>query len=170
MPLLSAIYRQEKSVGVWKEDTYLRKHPQGPCGNVESIILRFPKTEPLEGSVDEHESDDQPVFSLLPEARPLIFSLMSEVAGERLGRCIINKLKSGGIVYKHCDSESHARYYDRFHIVLQSSGGCVFRCEDEQVSMQVGEVWWFNNALEHEVINNSSDDRIHLIIDIRTKK
>jgi hypothetical protein len=33
--------------------------------------------------------------------------------------------------------------------------------------MRTGEVWWFNNAIEHEVVNNSADDRIHLIVDIR---
>jgi hypothetical protein len=36
--------------------------------------------------------------------------------------------------------------------------------------MQTGQVWWFQNALEHEVINNSAEARLHLIIDIRTQR
>jgi hypothetical protein len=36
--------------------------------------------------------------------------------------------------------------------------------------MAPGEAWWFDNAQEHEVINNSADDRIHMIVDIRTSK
>lgn len=179
LPLVLAIQRLNKSHGVWKEDTYLRDYPQGPFGDTESIILRFPPRsvheteEALENHLvgfDQHENVDQPVFKQLPEARPLIFGLMTAVQGERLGRCIINKLRPGGKIYPHKDTAAHAEYFDRFHIVLQSGPGSVFRCEDEYVNMQTGEVWWFNNALEHEVINNSHDDRIHLVVDIRTSK
>jgi len=179
MPLLLAIHRLEKSHGAWKEDTYLRDYPQGPFGDTDSIILRFPTRSNQEtkdaiiGKIegfDQHENHDQPVFKLLPEARQLIFTLMAFVNGERLGRCIINKIKSGGVIYPHCDGEEHANYWDRFHIVLSSSAGCNFRCGDEIVHMNQGEVWWFNNKVEHEVINNSADDRIHLVIDIRTSK
>jgi aspartyl/asparaginyl beta-hydroxylase (cupin superfamily) len=34
--------------------------------------------------------------------------------------------------------------------------------------MAAGEVWWFDNTVEHEVVNNSADDRIVLICDIRS--
>jgi hypothetical protein len=34
--------------------------------------------------------------------------------------------------------------------------------------MPQGSVWWFQNAIEHEVVNNSPGDRIHMIVDIRT--
>ena len=30
--------------------------------------------------------------------------------------------------------------------------------------------WWFNNKEVHEVINNSADDRIHMVVDIRTSR
>lgn len=179
MPLMLAIHRLDKSHGVWKEDTYLRDYPQGPFGDTESIILRFPPRSVHETeqalsehmiTFDQHECVDQPVFKMLPEARPLIFGLMGAVQGERLGRCIINKLKPGGRIYPHEDTPAHAEYFDRFHIVLCGQPGSVFRCVDEQVCMQTGEVWWFNNALNHEVINNSADERIHLVVDIRTSK
>lgn len=179
MPLVLAIHRLDKSHGVWKEDTYLRDYPQGPFGDTESIILRFPPRsvheteEALKNHLenfDQHENVDQPIFKQLPEARPLIFGLMAAVQGERLGRCIINKLKPGGRIYPHEDTKAHAEYYDRFHIVLKGHPGSVFRCMDEQVNMQTGEVWWFNNALDHEVINNSAEERIHLVVDIRTSK
>lgn len=178
-PLLLAIHRLEKSHGVWKEDTYLRDYPQGPFGDTESIILRFPdrsvhETEEAlrehEANFDQHENYDQPVFKSLPEARPLIFQLMSAVQGERLGRVIINKINPGGVIYPHADTPVHAEYWDRFHIVLQSQPGSNFRAGDEWVHMETGEVWWFNNRIEHEVINNSADARIHMVVDIRTSK
>jgi hypothetical protein len=178
-PLLLAIQRLEKSHGAWREDTYLRDYPQGPFGDTESIILRFPDRSVHETeealakhleNFDQHENYDQPIFKSLPEARKYIFDLMAFVSGERLGRCMINKLNIGGKIYPHCDTPVHAEYWDRFHVILQSAPGSNFRCGEEWVNMQAGEVWWFNNKLEHEVINNSADDRIHLIIDIRTSK
>lgn len=179
MPLLMAIHRADKSHGVWKEDTYLRDYPQGPFGQTESIILRFPPRTVHEteealaahlANFDQHENVDQPVFKQLPEARPMIFGLMAAVQGERLGRCMINKLAPGGVVFPHADTPVHAEYWDRYHVVLQSQPGGVFRVEDERVEMRTGDVWWFNNRVEHEVINNSADFRIHLIVDIRTSK
>ncbi len=174
-----ALHRHDKSHGIWKADTFLRDYPQGPFGDTESVILRFPDRsvhateEALKAHVaefDQHENYDQPIFKALPEARGLIFPLMAMVQGERLGRCLINKLKVGGKVFPHADTPVHADYWDRFHIVLSSSPGCNFRCVDETVYMRTGDVWWFNNSLEHEVLNNSADDRIHLVVDIRTSK
>ncbi len=179
LPLLLALHRFEKSHGIWKQDTYLRDYPQGPFGDTESVILRFPprsvhETEEAlkkhEANFDQHENVDQPAFKLLPEARPLVFGLMAAVQGERLGRVIINKLKPGGRIFAHRDTYAHAEYWDRHHIVLQASPGVVFRAAKESVYMATGEVWWFDNSEEHEVINNSDDDRIHMVVDIRTSK
>lgn len=179
MPLMLAIHRLEKMSDAWREGTYLRDYPQGPFGEIESIILRFPaKTvheteEALKNHVasfDQHENIDQPVFKALPEARPLIFGLMASVQGERLGRVIINKIPPGSRIFPHADTPVHAQYWDRFHVVLSSSPGVVFRAGDEKVYMATSEVWWFDNTKEHEVINNSADDSIHMLVDIRTSK
>ena len=183
MPLMLAIARRPE---LWKEDTFLRHYPQGPFGETESIMLRFPKIADfskdksgkkmekykanLLPGYDQHESEDKPAFRLLTEARPIVFALMHTMAGERLGRVMINKIVPGGRIFPHADTPVHADYYSRFHVVLQSQPGVVFRTGDEQVYMAPGEVWWFNNKLEHEVVNNSADDRIHMIIDIRTSR
>jgi len=178
-PLMLAIRRQPE---LWKEDTYLRDYPQGPFGEIESIMLRFQdrsgkaQQDALESAsnggpfYDQHESIDYPPYKTLTAARPMIMNLMAYVGGERLGRAMINKIKPGGRILPHVDSFEHAKYWDRFHIVLQSAPGVVFRCGEEKVYMGTGEVWWFQNAVDHEVINNSAEDRIHLVIDIRTSK
>lgn len=105
----------------------------------------------------------------LPSARTLVFALMAQVQGERLGRVMINRIVPGGRIFPHADTPVHANYWDRFHYVVASSPGVIFRCGDEKVNMSTGDVWWFQNAIEHEVINNSAQERIHLIIDIRTQ-
>jgi hypothetical protein len=176
MPLLLAIKRRPD---LWKEDTYLRDYPQGPFKQIESIMLRFPvksvheTEEELQkhlSTYDQHESVDYPAYKLLSEARPLVMNLMGYVGGERLGRVMINKIAPGGVIYPHADTPAHAEYYSRFHIVLQSQPGVIFRAGDEQTYMGTGEIWWFDNSQEHEVINNSADDRIHMIVDIRTSR
>lgn len=173
-PLNLAIARRPE---LWKEDTYLRDYPQGPFKEIESIMLRFPVKSVFEteeelqkhaSTYDQHESIDYPAYAKLTEARPIVMGLMAQVGGERLGRVMINKIAPGGRIFPHADTPAHAEYYDRFHVVLQSAPGVDFRCGDEHVYMAVGEVWWFQNAVEHEVINNSAVDRVHMIVDIRT--
>jgi len=176
MPLLLAIKRR---ADLWKEDTYLRDYPQGPFKQIESIMLRFPTKGVYEteeelqnhlSTYDQHENVDYPAYKTLPEARQIVMALMSRVGGERLGRVMINKIAPGGVIFPHVDTKSHTDYYSRFHVVLQSQPGVVFRAGDESIHMQTGESWWFDNSQEHEVINNSADDRIHMIVDIRTSK
>jgi hypothetical protein len=168
IPLVQQIARQ---AALWKADTYLRDYPQGPFGDTETIFLRFPPasvTELERGGKDQHECVWMDGSLHLPAARSLVFALMAKVEGERLGRIMVNKLRPGGKIYPHADTLEHAEYWDRYHFVLQSGPGCNFRCGDEMVNMQTGGVYWFQNAIEHEVINNSSDDRIHMIVEIRT--
>lgn len=164
---------------LWKQDTYLRDYPQGPFGEIESILLRFPTKSVVEteeelakhfSTYDQHECVDQAPYAVLTEARPIVMALMHRVGGERLGRIIINKIAPGGRIYPHEDTPAHAEYYDRFHVVIQSAPGVQFNAGDESVYMATGEVWWFDNSAMHEVINNSDTDRIHMVVDIRTSR
>lgn len=167
MPLLHQLQRQPD---LWKADTYLRDYPQGPFGDTDTVFLRFPPasvTELERGAKDQHECIWMDGSIYLPAARKIIFDLMAKVEGERLGRVMINRLQCGGRVFPHADTPVHANYWDRYHIVLQSSPGCQFRCAEETVYMPPGQIWWFQNALEHEVVNNGSIERIHMIVDIR---
>lgn len=179
-PLMLAIARRPD---LWAEDTFLRNYPQGPFGEVESIMLRFPvklegltekkialyKKNRLPG-FDQHESIDYPAYSVLTEARQLVMNVFTAVAGERLGRVMINKIAPGGHIFPHADTPEHCEYYSRFHVVLQSEPGVEFRCGDETTYWETGSVFWFNNKLEHEIWNHSKTDRIHMILDARCSK
>lgn len=161
---------------IWKEDTYLRDYPQGPFGHTESIILRFPPRSVHEteealknhlANFDQHENVWQPVAHRLPITVETVFDLMRQVKGTRLGRVMINKVMPGGLIYPHADTPDHANYWERFHVVIHSAEGNDFRCADEHVNMRTGEVWVFDNRLEHEVVNNSTEPRINMVVDIR---
>lgn len=150
---------------MWNTLPFRQQFEGSPFKECDDIILRF--QEMLPPLVGDHESVNMPAIFLMPENRKIIFDLMAYVKGERLGRCMISRMAPGAKILPHVDEPTHADYYDRFHVVLNGEEGSTFRCGEEEVGMKTGEIWWFDNSVEHEVINNSKDDRIHLIVDIR---
>lgn len=177
-PLMLAL---TQNPDMWHADTYMRDYPQGPFGQIHSILLRFPVKRVFEmeedlanynagkSQWDWHESVDYPVYNRLHAARPIIQDLMRLVEGERLGRVIINRIVPGGKIDPHEDTPIHTSYYKRFHVVLQSAPGVQFIAGDENAYMATGEAWWFDNKTMHEVINSSAVDRIHMVVDIRCR-
>ncbi|RBH43998.1 aspartyl beta-hydroxylase, partial [Pseudomonas sp. MWU13-2860] len=146
------------------DTNYLRFHEHVPLENDEQLELS--KQNTLAG-VYLHECPCRAEINELPEARQHVMALMAATGATRLGRCMLNRIVPGGRIFPHADSPWHASYWDRYHLVIQSTPGNTFRCGDETVWMREGDVWWFQNAIEHEVINNSDEDRIHLVIDLR---
>lgn len=169
IPLLAAIQMHPE---LWNQNTLRTEHELTPHKEVSDIWIRFNDLEPYKQTgdiatvVDEHESIWYPAASVLP-VRGLIFDLMRRFEAERLGRVIITRLPPGKQIDPHEDGGEHAKYYKRFHLLLQSLPGALFHCEDETVNMRTGECWWFNNGLTHSVVNNSADDRITMIVDIK---
>lgn len=173
-PLMLAIARRPD---LWKADTYLRDYPQGPFGEIDSIMLRFPEKRVFEQEeevaaykrgehfYDQHESVSQPAMRMLPEAQALVNQVFAAVGGVRLGRVMINRIAPGGRIFPHADTPEHVAYYSRYHLVLQSEPGVVFRCGDETAYWETGALFWFRNAEVHEVLNDSDSDRIHLVLD-----
>jgi hypothetical protein len=172
---------------LWTADTFLRNYPQGPFGDTDTIMLRFPKiqTGMTEKQIekykanklagyDQHESIAWPAWSKLTQAHPFVFDLAQYVQATRVGRVMINRVRPGGRIFRHADTPEHVRYWRRFHLVIQGQPGAVIYCgeekdgsKDETLQMQTGRMFWFNNALEHEVRNESSVDRISMVIDLK---
>ncbi len=181
-PLLYAVTRQPE---LWNKHNTRCAHQESVHQGVDCITLRYNKYNAGEDFVEKVCSEIQcvnyPAFKDLPEALPFIMQLMKRVNGVHLGRVLITRMAPGTRILPHSDllhqateafpdKIAPATYYDRYHIVLKSHPGSVFNCGDESVYMAPGEAWWFDNCVEHEVINNSVDDRIHLIMDIRSYK
>lgn len=177
LPIFHSVMRQPE---LWNTEQLRTKHPGTPHAKVEDILLRFNDLEPYkkaaaEGKeiheyagtiIDEQESICHPAWHAIPQAHDVIFDLMRYTRAVRLGRVLITRLAPGKQIEPHEDGGDHAAYYDRYHIVLQNNPGSLFICGDEKVQMRAGEVWWFNNAITHSVINNSSDDRLTMIVDL----
>lgn len=166
MPLLHAIQTQPD---LWNANDIRTRFPQSPHSQAEDILLRFndiPEDD-ITKVVNDKDCFNYPAWQRLPQIRPIIFDLMRVVEGEQLGRVIITKLAPGKSITPHVDGGAPAEFYERYHVILQNFPGSLFRCGDETVCMRGGEVWWFNNCKPHEVVNNSAEDRLTMIVDIR---
>lgn len=179
--VIPAVLALQTNADLWNQYTLRTMTPGSPHRQVDDLWLRMndltkcrqADTDPV--FVDHRESINYPAMSRLPQIRLLVMALSTMVQGERLGRVLISRMKPGASIGEHKDiGEDLTKYYDnepyysRFHIVLQGLPGSLFNCGDEQVNMRTGEIWWFKNYIEHSVVNNSADDRIHIVCDIRT--
>lgn len=167
-PVLNAVHRLD----LWKKD--VRTQFEGsPFRETEEIILRFfpwDETTNLDNVPQQLETQFTEAWGRLPELRPVLLDLMRRVGAYSLERVFISRLAPGGRILPHSDTRGpYANLPDlaRYHVVLQGRPGSLFRCGDETVQMKTGDVWGFNARIEHEVINNSDDDRIHLLADMR---
>jgi hypothetical protein len=158
----------------------------GNHASTEDILLRYNRflpgrDDPREAVASSIDCENYPAFSQLPHAMPIIFALMARVQGVHLGRVFVSRLPPEASNPPHSDRDPAterdypdrkipAVYYERYQLTLRAMTGVVFRCGDEQVYMEPGTVWWFNNQVEHEVVNHSLDDRIAMTIDIRPYK
>lgn len=86
--------------------------------------------------------------------------------GAELGRAKLVMLPAGRRVYPHIDRGEYYRVRDRYHLVIKSTAGSWLRAGDEEVTMQEGELWWFDNKAMHEAWNHGDQDRLHLIFDM----
>lgn len=162
LPMMAAVARQSN---LWNDNPLRQTFDKSPHTQVDDILLRFGEGESNIG--DNLEAVDLPAIRKIP-CKDEILNIMRLVGGSRLGRVIITRLEPGKKILPHADTQGeYAKYYTRYHLVLQGMPGSLFTCGDETVSMRTGELWWFDASSEHSVMNNSKDDRVHMLIDVR---
>ncbi len=160
-PLLEEVQAQEQA---WLLNTS-RQDKIRVQRDTNTIFLSGPVAQPDLNVNENQESRLTPVSKLFPKA----LAFMTGVAEQRnaqLSRATIVRLKPKSQVSRHIDIGSYYLIRDRFHLVLYSSAGSVLMSGGEQVRMQQGELWWFDNKQYHEAYNESDEWRIHYIFDL----
>lgn len=172
LPLRLALQRQPE---LWDEHPYRTTFDGTPFGGMSDILLRYSRPEKLgsrdaDAMVDDLDLVLYPAWDRLSECHSTIFDLMRRFNGIALGRVIIARLPPGGRILAHADDYGAYATQDglRLHVAVQALPGCIFHCGDETVQMQSDSVWWFDHKSMHSAENRSADDRIHLLVDIRT--
>lgn len=146
--------------------------PGSPHADTVDIWVRFRDVEVYRAEhgsdmshfVDEHESIWLPPAEVLPAA----VKIAKGIAYDRpLGGVLITKTMPGGRIKPHTDRGWHAEQHDKFYVALQNDPGCVFGWESGSLIADAGDVWEFRNDISHWVENNSSRDRLSMIVCLR---
>lgn len=88
-------------------------------------------------------------------------------------RVRIANLKAGNKINPHVDYDPS--YIFRYHVPLITNDQCLFFVvvDDQYKYYKMpsdGDVYWINTGIKHGVINNSNEDRLHLLIDVTGDK
>jgi hypothetical protein len=173
VPLHHALIRQP---GLWNRHAFRRTYENTPHSEVDDIWLRYSDenrtADPRDTAAvqNDHSAVWYPEAAKLPEAKKLVMDLMHYLGAYALERLVISRLAPAKRILPHADAVGdyvHLRDIARYHIVVQGLPGSMFHCGDETVNMQTGEIWWFSAHETHSVENNSADDRVHLMADLR---
>jgi hypothetical protein len=82
---------------------------------------------------------------------------------KKYGRVRFMLLKAGGYISLHKDSS--IQLIENINVALNNPKGCKWVWGDgEELIMQPGGVYAMNLYYEHQVVNNSDEDRMHMII------
>jgi hypothetical protein len=95
----------------------------------------------------------------------IIKTLEEDVVG-KVARVLLVKLSAGKDVTEHVDSGDYLSTVRRYHIPIITNDSVFYTVNSETINMKKGECWEINNLKPHSVLNNSNEDRIHLLIDI----
>ncbi len=140
--------------------------------DMDDIWVRYNNIDNYDGDIQKFNSAHFPVWYPswygLPELRPLVMGLFQRFQGTHLGGVLITRIPPGKSIAPHSDDGWHAKFYNtKLYVVLSGNPQCWNRVLDEKVIMKTGECWFFNNTVEHEVVNDGETDRITLIVCMR---
>jgi hypothetical protein len=174
-PLLAEI---EAHPELWNAHSARRDAPGSPHTQMSDIWVRYNHPSALKDPStfnDEHFPVWYPAWEALPSLRQIVFSLMSATEGEHLGGVLITKIPPGCNIEPHIDRSWHVDFYNcKCYLSLKSSPGADFVLDyaDGQVVLnpRPGEIYRIDNRERHWVVNNSSDDRMTLIVCIRSQQ
>jgi hypothetical protein len=104
---------------------------------------------------------DTAALGLCPSVKAILDEFNCETESVRFLR-----LGSGAKIREHRDYKlSIEDGIARVHIPVKTSAGVEFYLDGKRVEMKEGEAWYLNFNLPHHVTNNSSEARVHLVVD-----
>jgi hypothetical protein len=161
---------------LWNQNLERIDFKGSPHRETQDIWLRYhDKERAVKGEKGWHD-EQYPIWYpgayALPAVKPMLLNLMASVGGESLHGALIYKIPPGKKIYPHTDPGWHVNYTDKFNIYLQSDPKTVFNYprHGEQMRTNTGDVYWFRNDVEHEVINEGDSDHIVLTCCIHIDK
>lgn len=164
VPILNALAVRPD---LWNENDLRTTFPGSPHSECDDIWLQFNDPTNPESVINDLDVVPYRAWREIPGIASLVLDMMRRVDGMRLGRCMITRLPPGATIPEHTDQGAPATYFSRYHLALQSPPGAINYSGDEAVQYRMGELWQFDNRVPHKIVNNSADDRIVVVMDVR---
>ncbi|WP_193200715.1 aspartyl/asparaginyl beta-hydroxylase domain-containing protein [Nostoc sp. MG11] len=121
---------------------------------------RWDKSDP--GGPGLEPFEETAILKHTPYFKEIIDSLKCHKRSIRL-----SLLPAGASIQEHCDTYHDFKYGQiRLHIPLVTHEDVVIVIDGDHCKWEAGQLWYGNFAKSHWVMNNSSLDRIHMIIDV----
>lgn len=139
-------------------ETAWRPHPLGYPGN-DALLLIARDGDPDNDAVS---GPMRPTPLLL--ACPYLMQVLDQV-GATWGRSRLMRLSGQSEVTPHVDVNYYWAERTRVHVPIVTQPTVRFLCGSQEVNMKAGECWIFDTWTEHNVINDHSLARIHLVAD-----
>ncbi|GAA4875075.1 aspartyl/asparaginyl beta-hydroxylase domain-containing protein [Ferrimonas pelagia] len=109
---------------------------------------------------------DLPTLADCPHLLALLDLLPTAIGAVRLMR-----LAPGAHIKRHRDKDLSLEGGEvRLHLSLTGSQGVLYHIDDQPLRMAVGELWYFNADLPHEVWHRGTEGRIQLVIDAQSSE
>ena len=168
LPLAMELHR---APNLWNAFSARKSYDGTPHAAVSDIWVRGRAREQISDPaslIGEYRSVFWPAWHALPALRPLVFGMMATAQAVELGSVLLTRLPPGAAILPHTDGGvgwSPEFYNAKFHLTV--AGQSLSRCAGDAVTMMAGEVWTFDNLLEHSVENPGDVDRIVLIVSMR---
>lgn len=153
---------------LWDANTIRQDFLDSPHVDTKCIYIRGPTEFSFKEYQGNISAENYPISDELKQIVYNIFNQVCDVLSiTELGYVLIVNLLAGGEVFEHKDEGVYAEYYTRYHLVVHSLDGNVFTVNHENAIMREGELWSFNHRVPHSVLNFSTEDRIHIIFDVK---
>lgn len=108
-----------------------------------------------------HDVEDTPFLARMPYIRGVLAQFACPLGAVRLMR-----LAPGSRIKEHHDNDlDAANGVARLHIPAVTNPAVTFRLNGTPVHMAPGETWYLRLSDSHNVINDGTTDRVHLVID-----
>jgi len=148
----------------------MRTQGGSPHRELSDIWVRYNPIERFDGDIEkfnaQHVAEWYPVVRAIPTAKALSERIAEDFDSE-LGGVLVTKIPAGKTCYPHVDHGWHAHHYEKLALQVKGHPAQRFHVEDDELTTVDGDLFTFDNSKVHWVTNESSEDRITMIVCVR---
>jgi hypothetical protein len=170
------LYEALSQPGVWDKYEQRRANPTSPHHGLHDAWFYYADPEQLKQIPVLEKFDyvwyDNPAKVWVQLFVEQLIDKIEEHVGEvlELGGVLATRIPAGNCCKVHNDAGYNAKEFSKYAIQVRGNKHQGFCFDDSILHSQTGEVFWFYNQHDHWVYNASYEERITLIVSLRTTR